>query len=71
MTKQESLEFKGIAILLMLLLHLFNTQERVAECTTFINFWNHKTPRICTFASGFILCTPLHFFERIWALHPL
>ena len=41
MDKKESLELKGIAILLMLMLHLFNTQQRVAECTTFLYFWKN------------------------------
>lgn len=57
MTKQESLEFKGIAILLMLLLHLFNTHERVADA-----------PRSSTF--GIINPSYLHFREWVHSVYP-
>lgn len=70
MTKQESLEFKGIAILLMLLLHLFNTQERVAECTTFINFWNHK-PLVFALSRVGSFCVPLYIFLSGYGLFTL
>lgn len=70
MTKQESLEFKGIAILLMLFLHLFNTQERVAECTTFINFWNHK-PLVFALSRVGSFCVPLYIFLSGYGLFTL
>ena len=38
MTRTDSIQLKGIAILMMLLLHLFNTPERVALCDTYIRF---------------------------------
>lgn len=41
MTKEETTQLKGIAILLMLWLHLFSNYEAVTEqCITYINFWN-------------------------------
>lgn len=36
MTRQESQIMKGVAILLMLFLHLFNQQHNVALCTTYL-----------------------------------
>lgn len=38
MTRTDSLQLKGIAILMMLFLHLFNTPERVASCITLLHF---------------------------------
>ena len=61
MDKKESLELKGIAILLMLMLHLFNTQERVAECTTFLYFWNGK-PLVYALSRVGAFCVPLYIF---------
>lgn len=34
MTKEETLQLKGIAILMMLFLHLFNTTANVEQCHT-------------------------------------
>lgn len=61
MNKETSLELKGLAILLMLLLHLFNTQERVAECTTFVQFWNHK-PLVYALSRVAGFCVPIYLF---------
>ena len=61
MDKKESLELKGIAILLMLMLHLFNTQQRVAECTTFLYFWNGK-PLVYALSRVGAFCVPLYIF---------
>lgn len=61
MNKKESLELKGIAILLMLMLHLFNTKERVAECTTFLYFWNGK-PLVYALSRVGAFCVPLYIF---------
>ena len=36
MSRQESLELKGVAILLMLFLHLFNHESEVALCSNFL-----------------------------------
>ena len=36
MSKQESQELKGIAILFMLFLHLFNHEQEVASCSNTI-----------------------------------
>lgn len=38
MTKEETLRLKGIAILMMLFLHLFNTTANVEQCQTYIYF---------------------------------
>ena len=61
MNKETSLELKGIAILLMLLLHLFNTQERVAACTTYVMFWNHK-PLVYALSRVAGFCVPIYLF---------
>ena len=61
MNKETSLELKGIAILLMLLLHLFNTQERVAACTTYFMFWNHK-PLVYALSRVAGFCVPIYLF---------
>ena len=61
MDKKESLELKGIAILLMLMLHLFNTQQRVAECTPFLYFWNGK-PLVYALSRVGAFCVPLYIF---------
>lgn len=36
MTKEETLQLKGIAILMMLFLHLFNTTANVEQCARLI-----------------------------------
>ena len=61
MNKDTSLELKGVAILLMLLLHLFNTQERVAECTTYVQFWNGK-PLVYALSRVAGFCVPIYLF---------
>lgn len=61
MTKEQSLQLKGVAILMMLWLHLFNTAERVAECTTCINFLNGK-PLVYALARVAGLCVPIYLF---------
>ena len=41
MNKEETLELKGVAIMLMLWLHLFGTSADILEqCTVFIHLWN-------------------------------
>lgn len=37
LTKSESLQLKGSAILIMVLLHLFNRQENIDKCIISIN----------------------------------
>ena len=61
MDKDKSLQLKGVAILMMLFLHLFNTLERVGECTTYINFLNGK-PLVYAVARVCGLCVPIYLF---------
>ena len=61
MNKEQSLQLKGVAILMMLFLHLFNTAERVAECTTYINFLNGK-PLVYALARVAGMCVPIYLF---------
>ena len=61
MDKGQSLQLKGVAILMMLWLHLFNTTERVAACTTYINFLNGK-PLVYVLARFCGLCVPVYLF---------
>lgn len=55
MTKDQSLQLKGIAILMMLFLHLFNTQERMMDCVTYLDFFNGK-PLVYALARTCGLC---------------
>lgn len=57
MNKDKTLEIKGIAILMMLWLHLFNTQEAMAQCQPFLYFWNgdalaHVLRKVCNICVG-------------------
>ncbi len=61
MNKDQSLQLKGVAILMMLWLHLFNTQERVEECTTLINYLNGK-PLAYAIARMCGMCVPIYLF---------
>lgn len=54
----------------MLCLHLFNTQERIAKCTTFINFWNHK-PLVFALSRVGSFCVPLYIFLSGYGLFTL
>ena len=61
MNKEQSLQLKGVAILMMLWLHLFNTAERVGECTTLINYFNGK-PLAFALARVCGMCVPIYLF---------
>ena len=61
MNKEQSLQLKGAAILMMLWLHLFNTAERVAECTSLINYFNGK-PLAYALARVCGMCVPIYLF---------
>lgn len=61
MDKDQSLQLKGIAILMMLFLHLFNTMERVGECSTLVNFFNGK-PLVYVLARVCGMCVPIYLF---------
>lgn len=40
MTKQQTTQIKGVAILMMLWLHLFSNYDTVEQCSNFLTFWN-------------------------------
>lgn len=61
MDKSTSLELKGLAILFMLFLHLFNTEERVNECITFLYLWNGK-PLVLALSRIAAFCVPIYIF---------
>lgn len=61
MNKTESLQLKGIAILMMLFLHLFNTADRVELCNISIYFWNGK-PLVLAMSRVAAFCVPIYLF---------
>ena len=62
MTRDESLQLKGIAILLMLALHLFSDLDTVtAETSWLIPFWNGK-PIVYAFSRVASCCVPIYLF---------
>lgn len=60
MSKQDSLELKGIAILMMIFLHLFNTPDRVAECTNFLYIGSKPLALLASRICG--MCVPIFIF---------
>lgn len=60
MNKQESLELKGIAILMMLFLHLFNTPERAAECSNLLCIGDKPLALLLSRIGG--MCVPIYIF---------
>lgn len=71
MTKEETLQLKGIAILMMLFLHLFNTTANVEQCQTYIYFWNGKPLVLALSRVGSLLCSNIHISQRIRTCHHL
>lgn len=61
MQKEVSLQLKGIAILMMLFLHLFNQYDQVLLCYTSVNFWNGK-PLVYALSRIGGLCVPIYLF---------
>lgn len=62
MTRDETLQLKGIAILLMLALHLFSDLDTVrTECDWLIPFWNGK-PLVYAFSRVAACCVPIYLF---------
>ena len=61
MSIQESLEVKGIAILMMLFLHLFNISENVDLCVNTLYFWNGK-PLVLALSRITAFCVPIYIF---------
>lgn len=61
MTRTDSIQLKGIAILMMLFLHLFNTPERVALCDTYIRFPDGQ-PLVYVLSRVAAWCVPVYIF---------
>ena len=61
MDKKESLQLKGIAILMMLFLHLFNRPENVDLCDITLYFWNGK-PLVSAMSRIASFCVPIYIF---------
>ena len=69
LTKSESLQLKGTAILIMVLLHLFNRQENVEKCIISINFLGE--PLVSQLAKFVEICVPLYLFLSGYGLYLL
>lgn len=67
LTKSESLQLKGSAILIMVLLHLFNRQENVDQCIISINFLGE--PLVGQLAKFVEICVPLYLFLSGYGLY--
>lgn len=67
--KSESLQLKGTAILMMVLLHLFNRQENVEKCIISINFLGE--PLVSQLAKFVEICVPLYLFLSGYGLYLL
>lgn len=60
LSKSETLQIKGSAILIMVLLHLFNRPDYVDKCTVVINFMGE--PLVSQLAKFVEICVPLYLF---------
>lgn len=60
-SKNESIRLKGIAILMMLFLHLFNTNERIALCAPLVYVTDGK-PLVQLLTRVASLCVPIYVF---------
>lgn len=60
LSKSESLQLKGSAILIMVLLHLFNRPDYVDKCTVIVNFMGE--PLVSQLAKFVEICVPLYLF---------
>lgn len=69
LTKFESLQLKGSAILIMVLLHLFNRQENIDKCIISINLLGE--PLISQLAKFVEICVPLYLFLSGYGLYLL
>lgn len=61
MTKQQTIQIKGVAILMMLWLHLFSNYDTVEHCSNFLTFWNGDymafvLKKLCS------MCVPIYIF---------
>lgn len=60
LSKSETLQLKGSAILIMVLLHLFNRPDYVDKCTIVIDFMGE--PFVSQLAKFVEICVPLYLF---------
>ncbi len=60
LSKSDTLQLKGSAILIMVLLHLFNRSDYVEKCTVVINFMGE--PLVSQLAKFMEICVPLYLF---------
>lgn len=67
MQKNVSLQLKGVAILMMLFLHLFNRRELVELCDTTLYFWNGK-PLVSALSRVAAFCVPIYLFVSGYGL---
>lgn len=66
-TKAESQQLRGIAILIMIFLHLFNSEAKLALCNSGISLWGVPIlTRIARFAS---ICVPFYLFLSGYGLY--
>ena len=68
-TKEESLQLKGSAILIMLFLHLFNSQENIDRCILSVKFLGK--PIVSQLATFSEICVPLYLFLSGYGLYIL
>ena len=59
-TKEETMRLKGVAILMMLFLHLFNTDERMGLCHPLVSLGDK--PLVHLIARFSALCVPIYIF---------
>lgn len=67
LSREETTELKGCAILIMVLLHLFNTPERVALCHTV--FYLGDEPLVSALSRCAGICVPLYVFLSGYGLY--
>ena len=67
LARSESLQLKGSAILIMVLLHLFNRQENVDQCIISINLLGE--PLVSQLAKFVEICVPLYLFLSGYGLY--
>lgn len=67
LAKSESLQLKGSAILIMVLLHLFNRQENVDQCIISVNLLGE--PLVSQLAKFVEICVPLYLFLSGYGLY--
>ena len=66
-TKDESMRLKGVAILMMLFLHLFNTGERIDLCTPLLCVGKYPLAHLLSRIGA--LCVPIYIFLSGCGLH--